>query len=251
MEILRKSVFLTLMAFAASVAFADAKNVCIPFSTLGPDKYLDGTDVKQGEWYALCWSDTGSDLKINADFTPYTGSEIVLSAPLAKVKDGNAYCPTTIFQIDSNDVKTSGTYSFCLLDTRGADGLPYSGTGKPTIINGFLVVDNPAIEASSGLSLSSTGNETDSANYAETEVPVGVGDPKIESFTIRDDEACFKVSNLSGALRYNVISGSELGNLNSLVNPFTGVDGTAEFRISATDAKFFKIVRQPLTEKAE
>jgi hypothetical protein len=41
-------------AIAAGV-FADAANVLVSFSTTS-DRYADGTPVKDGEWYALCWS---------------------------------------------------------------------------------------------------------------------------------------------------------------------------------------------------
>ena len=50
-----KFCFTLATAVFAAGAFADAANVLISFSTTA-DTYADGTPVKDGEWYALCWS---------------------------------------------------------------------------------------------------------------------------------------------------------------------------------------------------
>ena len=57
---------LTMMLGVAGLAvasFAAVDDTLISFSTPGPDKYADGTDVLAGECYALVWSKDGVNPK--------------------------------------------------------------------------------------------------------------------------------------------------------------------------------------------
>ena len=112
------------LAFAATAAFDDA---LLAFSTVGPDKYADGTTVLDGECYALVWTKNGATFGgIAADGTAVAETdEIVLLAPVAK----GGRCPYVLFQIDSAtaDRLADGTYGVYLLDTRVAE----NGMTKP------------------------------------------------------------------------------------------------------------------------
>ncbi len=103
-------------AMAAGAAMAAANDVLITFSTPGPDKYADGSVVKDGERYALCWSQDFANFKIKADGTA-EGGAVVLKAPVAK--DGK--CPTTVFEVDAGlaaEKYKGGEWAVYLLDTR-------------------------------------------------------------------------------------------------------------------------------------
>ena len=122
------------LAFAATAAIDDA---LLAFSTVGPDKYADGTTVLDGECYALVRTLPGATFGgIAADGTAVAETdEIVLLAPLAK--DGR--CPKVLFQIPSD--KSEGTFSVYLLDTRvkAEDGTVapagLKANGKPALVN--------------------------------------------------------------------------------------------------------------------
>ena len=127
------------LAFAATAAIDDA---LLSFSTVGPDKYSDGTTVLDGECYALVWTKNGATFGgIAADGTAVSETdEIVLVAPVAK----GGRCPNVLFQIDSAtaDRLADGTYGVYLLDTRvaAADGTTAprgAVNGKLSLVNGY------------------------------------------------------------------------------------------------------------------
>lgn len=233
-------------AFAAASLFADAGNTLITFSTKG-DVYADGTTVKDGEWYALCWSPDG-------DFNGITGEcetvdpddKIYLMAPLAK----GGRCPTVVFQLDSNVAPEGGVYCVYLLDTRDADGIPAvggAGVKKPSDVRSFIttsgkVYGNAVSVANTGLaSASATGKSTDGAWYAS------VGQPGIKAFRVEGDNVVISVTNMHPLVVYNVFSGATPSTIESapLTVPTSGESGSADFVVSKEKGQFFKVARQP------
>ena len=55
-----KKILATILAAAAIPAMAGQDNLLATFSTQGPDRYADGTVVKDGESYALVWTKAGA-----------------------------------------------------------------------------------------------------------------------------------------------------------------------------------------------
>lgn len=108
------------------VTFAAEDNVCLRFSTQGPDRYLDGNAVVDGEVYALVASKDGEFKGFNANGTVIdSGNDYVaVLAPVAK----NGKCPPTWFQVRKEDPHlpawafSSGKWGIFLLDTRLVDG---------------------------------------------------------------------------------------------------------------------------------
>lgn len=108
------------------VTFAAEDNVCLRFSTQGPDRYLDGNAVVDGEVYALVASKDGEFKGFNANGTVIdSGNDYVaVLAPVAK--DGR--CPPTWFQVRKENKRipswayTEGKWGVFLLDTRLVDG---------------------------------------------------------------------------------------------------------------------------------
>ena len=241
--------FIKSAAFACSVAlatgaFADAGNTLITFSTQA-DKYADGTSVKDGEWYALCWSGDGDFDGITADCKPVAEAEkIFLMAPLAK--DGR--CPTTVFQLDSKVAPTTGKYYVYLLDTRTASGdLAAAVGGKPVAAS----AQNLTVEgtASGDRSITvKTGVATTAANFAETALPADAATPVIEKFDIIGTKAHIQVSGMHPALQYNVKAGATVDKIDQLNDaPMQGdPKGVNNFVVDKDLGNFFKVVRQPL-----
>ena len=135
-----KQILLTATILAGTLAFGAENDTLISFSTPGPDRYADGTAVRDGECYALVWVKDGAEFAgIAADGTavdPET-SAILLSAPVAK--DGR--CPSVVFELDAALAKRyeGGAFSVYLLDTRNAAGQVrgIGANGRAVAVNGY------------------------------------------------------------------------------------------------------------------
>ena len=115
------------VAGLAVASFAAVDDTLISFSTPGPDKYADGSDVLAGECYALVWSADGVFEGIKADGTTVDPADkVVLLAAVAKQGEKGTYCPPLLYQVDAELAATlaNGVYAVYLLDTRvaAADG---------------------------------------------------------------------------------------------------------------------------------
>ena len=242
-----KSVVKYLSTAAAAVlcgaALANQDDAIITFSTTA-DYYADGTAVKDGEFYALCWSADNAFDGITAQGTAVNAAEKVLAKiPLAK--DG--HCPTTVFEVSSDYV--SGGYFFVyLLDTRDASGEPAASSAALATsgVNGSTVVVSAAA-AGNGTIVSKTDVAT-STDYAVTDV-ADVPNPTVEKFTIVGDMAKIEVGNLVPYVKYNVKKGATVDQIETLGGkPLQGEAGGVTFVIDKKDANFFKVVRQPVDQ---
>lgn len=235
------------LAFAATAAIDDA---LLAFSTVGPDKYADGTTVLDGECYALVRTLPGATFGgIAADGTAVAETdEIVLLAPLAK--DGR--CPKVLFQIPSD--KTEGTFSVYLLDTRvqAGDGTVKPAgvaNGKPKLVNGYglateatKVAKATAGGATTAAEKEAAGGETVAAGAA---IPKNVQQPKITSIKIEGDYVKLTVQNLPGYMR--VSSGADVS-ADDTQGAAQATDGATDEVIlyapkSAGASGFFKVIR--------
>ena len=238
------------LAFAATAAFDDA---LLAFSTVGPDKYADGTTVLDGECYALVWTKNGATFGgIAADGTAVAETdEIVLLAPVAK----GGRCPYVLFQIDSAtaDRLADGTYGVYLLDTRvvdkdGATKPAGVKNGKLNLVNGFgLATQATKVgKATGGITTAAeketTGGESIAAGAA---VPKNVQQPKITSIKIEGDYVKLTVQNLPGYMR--VSSGADVS-ADDTQGAAQATDGATDEVIlyapkAATGSGFFKVIR--------
>ena len=235
-------------------AFADAANVLISFSTEA-DYYADGTPVLDGEWYALCWAGDGEFDGLNIDCTPVNPDErVMIVAPLAK----NGSCPYVNFQIDSKKAPEGGSYCVYLLDTRSVDGKKVADATKnaagkrvpATEVNGAVAAKSFTASASLGENKATDGDVADGA-WVASNVVDGV-QPTITAFKVENAKVKITVANMLPGVRYNVFMGDSPSNFTEygLDVPKTVVDDPT-FVLDPGDAKFFKVVRQPLTTPAE
>lgn len=231
-----KNLFMALAVIAAGGAFAAANDTVITFSA-GPAKYADGTQVKEGEWYALCSTTDGAFDGITADGKAVNSEEKVLA--ILKLADKNGACPTTILQIDSALVTANTSFSLLLLDTRGVDGKVAAAT--PTAINSTQAI---LADVTAG---TATGDTT--AAISETALPADFadyGNPSIDSFEVVDGTAYFKVSKLHPALRYTIKKGATVQDVSKSGVDFDAKTAAGVIPVAADDANFFQVVRKPI-----
>lgn len=174
------------------------EDAAIVFSTVGPDKYADGTTVLDGESYALVWTKDGAFEGFSADGKVLDEKDKVLVvSPLAK--DGR--CPKVMFQIPVADAVGYGKFEVFLLDTRvvssaGEVSPRPAADGEAKIVNGYGRV-------SAKIALSEVSSKAEGATVANlnSAAPKDTRQPRIKAMRIDGDEVILTVENMSGYMR--------------------------------------------------
>ena len=239
------------LAFAATAAIDDA---LLAFSTVGPDKYADGTTVLDGECYALVWTKNGATFGgIAADGTPVAETDkIVLLAPVAK--DGR--CPNVLFQIDSAKLDgelKDGTFGVYLLDTRvvGKDGMTKPAGakgGKLSLVNGYGLTTKPTTVGKASAGGATTAEEKSEGGQvvaAGAAAPKDLPQPKITSIKIEGDYVKLTVQNMPGFMR---VSSGTTASADDTQGAAQATDGKTDEVIlyapkAAGASGFFKVIR--------
>lgn len=250
MKKVAKTLFMSLIAAAASSAIAGVGNTLISFST-ERDCYANGAPVLDGEWYALCWSNQdGGFAGLNSDCTPVNADDKVMILA-SRAKDGR--CPLTIFQIDENCAPVDGEYTVYLLDTRtSATTLAGKGAnGGPAKVNSAAIASNFSVSTSGRTAVTVENSEADGITTAngfaiaegvEVATPASIVaiDPNFSETQVE-----IRVADMLPSISYKVVYGSEIGKLDSAK---IATDGRAydsavpvSFYIDKEDAKFFKL----------
>lgn len=261
-----KLCFMLATATFAVGAFADAANVLVTFYSTD-DYYADGSKVIPGEWYALCWSPNKEFGGITYDFKPAVEGDMIFDMmPRAKMyDDGNVGCKYTIFQADSSLVKSGGNYFVYLLDTRDVNGNVASATTNDdgarvpdTSLNGSSVSGSFTATSYTGSRVGKRRKATASkvadgkiGTWGASALPADFKQPRIVDFKLVDNATVqISVADMMPGVKYNVKMGDSPSNMTSyrLESPKTvNVEGeTVPFEVSAENAKFFQIIRQPL-----
>jgi len=233
------------LSFAALAAVDD---VLLMFSTKGPDTYSDGRDVLAGECYALCYVTDASSFKIKADGTATAGGEVLVTAPVAApMEDGKGmHCPNLVYSVSSAKVASlkGGSYAVYLLDTRVPDASSESGYKVAGLANGKAAVVNGAGEVAAGGSIDAEGSMISSYNGSPVEgvvfVESVVDRPTITAINVDGADVVLKVSGLSPAVGYKVLTGAGPAGVSTVVNDFTRSGDT--FTVSKDAGQFFKVV---------
>ena len=219
-------VFCLLSVVLALPLFAGMNNVVIQFSTVGPDKYADGTTVMDGECYALVWTPTGSEFQgIDAEGEAAGDSKVAVKAPIAT----GGKCPNVQFQIDETyaDVNyPGGTWGVYLLDTRkfATEEVTVTVDGKDVKQTKVLLDENGKKRATGvggdvsgygqvvsnvGRSLSPAGSKTGIVQS----IPAGIQPPTIRDFKVVNGMAYLYLKDTSSAVSYGVAAGQAPGTL--------------------------------------
>lgn len=234
---------LSVMIAASALAFgAWATPSFVQFSSVGPDKYADGTTVVDGEIYALV-SVSGEFEGINTDGTTVDeNDEILYAAPLAK----GGHCKTVFFTLkDGQDTSNLAVY---LLDTRvkTADGVTVTGVdenGKLTLVNSYAAVD--AIQSGEVVAKAEGAAQTTAlAIVALSDIPA----PTITGIKVVGAKVEITVANTVPELRYTV-TGGETPSTITKKDLVSGINGSADGITlvvdseEAKDCRFFKVTR--------
>ena len=241
----------------SACAFGSLQDKLARFSTPGPDRYADGSIVRDGECYALVWSPPGTAFAgFNADGTPVSSNDrVVLAGALAQ--DGK--CRDAVFQIPAKEYAAlaGGEWAVCLVDTRNLAGVP-TGTqnGKPVRVNRWGIVScgvniTDAASARPRLAAAAPGGTRSVASAARANnlsaVPPNLAPPQITAIEVADGEVWLGVDGTVPYLDYTIISGETPNNLKP--DYFAEVvegNGRSEIAIGTPESpkrRFFKVKR--------
>ena len=220
-----KNILVTFLVAAASSAALPAaagqNNLLATFSTKGPDRYADGTTVKDGECYALVWTKEGATFAgITVDGQAVGDQDlnrVLCVAPLAK----GGRCPDVVVEVNkvvADGYAGSGTFSLHLLDTRRADGTP---GGVEAGVNGYDAAQEFSLavakkgnaggdDAEGGVSDGVRSVVATNAALAATAsvLPASIPQPRIKSIEVKDGIVRLTVARTSKLVRYGVSSGA-------------------------------------------
>ena len=254
------------IAFGFACAYGSMQDKLARFSTPGPDRYADGSVVRDGECYALVWSPAGTVFSgFNADGTAVSSRDrVVLAGALAL----GGKCRDAIFQIPAKDYEElqGGEWAVCLVDTRTTAGVPAGvQDGKPLRVNRWGIISGGVnitdAGSSTGLRLAaggqaSTGGRASSraANAAATvrannlsAVPPNLLPPQITAIELTDGEVWLAVDGTVPYLSYTIISGENPTDLKTdYFSEVVDGDASSEIAIGTIQSvkrRFFKVKR--------
>ena len=207
-----KKIMFALGVIGLSVAAVAAVNdSLLMFSTQGPDKYSDGTQVLDGECYALCYVTDAGAFAIKADGTAAAGGEVLLTAPVAK--DGR--CPNLLYVVDAAKAEslTGGSYAVYLLDTRTSKAagaaLANGKDGAALVVNGVGKVTEGGTAGTTDTESTDTIAQLPAASATGSAVQVAsvIDNPTITAIKVDGANIKLTVANLSPAANYQVVTG--------------------------------------------
>lgn len=225
-----KKTIAVLFAIASAAAFAGMNDLLVSFSTPGPDKYADGTEVKVGECYSLV-------------YTKADGSQEIVLNYQTKLA---GKCSDVVYMVDEVTAAkyTGGSWGVYLLDTRDFDngGIPagLDANGQPKV--------TPWVKAEVASSVASSGNfgtaKADKAVSAGSYDLADVPQPMVTGIKIVGANVVVTVANTRPFVGYTLVSGSDVTEFSAPAS--TGVNGdlSGDIEIVAPKkdgAQFFKV----------
>ena len=236
-----------LMAVALSVGAAQP--TFVEFSSEGPDKYVDGTDVMVGEVYALVWTKAAEFAGFNADGSLANAADkLVCALPIAKARpEGGTYCPPVVVTLKDPDQYATGNFSVYLLDTRvnvGENEVVAGVTAKGlSRVNKISSVDDTLKVGEAQPIAGAVG----SGKAVASAIPANVPAPRITGIQVLGSKVLVKVADTVPFLNYTITGGKTPSKLDQ-ANLVRGVAGASEeITLVVEDAqenRFFKVTRE-------
>lgn len=249
---MKKLMFWLVMAGAVAT-FGAANDLTIMFSSKGPDRYADGTVVKDGECYALVWTKTGTAFAgFAADGTVVDGvnSAVLLTAPIAR--DGK--CPTVVFELDAAlaEKYVGGSFGVYLLDTRDARGrvMGVGADGRAKAVNGYgaTAETSEAGTVAEAGPMKSVASEGCVRVTAVSAVPADAPRPRIKSIKVEGGYVYVTVANTVPYLQYGLSEGKTPSALtiSSETSPVQGESSGDVILVSPAKggSGFFRVTRR-------
>lgn len=242
---MKKMMFAAAMAVAIG-AFADGDdNVTVLVSTAGPDRYLGGETVMDGECYALVWSPDGVFNGFTADGSPADPNDRVVNVG-AVARNGRC---RAVFEVRASLAKelANGVYAVYVLDTRvtenGATKPRGLEKGKLAVLNGYGEVAE-GVAISTGANVTVVGSTPEGKTVNVTAAPAdGVEQPKVTRIVPEGDKMAIYVKGLSGYMRVQMGSTPELS---GGVTPAVPTDASGEIKLlvpMSGPSGFYKVIR--------
>ena len=243
-----KKILCSAFLISAMSVFAAAPS-WIDFSTTGPDKYADGSQVLDNEVYALVWvakSAAFAGFNAKGELVDDAANKLICRAAVAK----NGSCPFIRYMLDGgNQDLNDGEFRVYLLDTRVKyeDGTAKAGvrndSGAFVAVNGYEKV-NATILKGETVAVDKE-NAASGADALASLLPADVPQPVISSFDYTDGRVLLKVVNTVPYVQYTVEGYMKLGAEGTVVaNGVNGKEGTVNLIVdSPGDFRFFKIIR--------
>lgn len=211
-----KKLIASLAIVASACAFAAPTDTSVLFSSVGPDKYADGTIVVDGECYALVWS-AGEFAGIKADCSCVNPADEILGI-FPAAKDGK--CKLSKYTLTADAFNKGGNISLWLLDTRTYTSNPDGSTAvalakqesdtKVPVVNGAVAVDAAVEVAKAGFGgISAKGPAVAGA----VAIPEGAPTPNVKSIKVGNVYVELEVENTVPYLTYGVAAGETPGEL--------------------------------------
>ena len=242
---MKKTLVAGLVGLLAAASFASKDNVVITFCSQGPDTYADGSNVLDGETYALVWTPAGATFQgFAADGSAVAPSKVVLKAPVAK--DGK--CPFIKYEIDEDYAKKNydgGSWAVYLLDTRTFKDALDAG-GKPQATGAFGKAVNGYGEVVTAKTSVGFVSADGAAAVGAGLMPTDKGEVKITNIELKDGKVFITVSGTVSSAAYAVAEGETPNAIQPTETAAVG--NTAGEMILVRDQKaggaFFKVNRK-------
>ena len=241
MKVMKKILSIMFSVSLFSLYANSLEDSAIVFSTVGPDKYADGSTVLDGELYALVWTNDGVFEGFSADGKALDEKDkILIVAPLAK--DGR--CPKVMFQISRAAAVNYGKFEVFVMDTRvvAASGVVTprgAENGEVKLVNGY-----GRVPAKISLSDGSSKGEGSAVANLNSAAPKDARQPRVKAMRIEGDEVVLTVENLPGYMR--VQSGRDASTSDStgaaLEVPASGDTVTIKAP-KVGDSGFYRVIR--------
>lgn len=243
-------------ALMSAAAFAGADDALITFSTKGPDKYADGTVVKDGENYALVWVKAGAAFGgFTADGKLVDAENNFLLGVFPRAKDGA--CAETFVQIDktfADAYSAAGNFVLYVLDTRTADKTAVAES-KADLEKGVQSYGAVASLEVTGAQITTTTAEAAGEAATASALPAGILPPVIKGAEVKDGMFVVTVEQTVPFIRYNLSGGDtpEAADKAGIAEAPKAGDAkqTIELKYpikAGEDVKFFKVTRDPISK---
>lgn len=232
------------------VAFAAGESVTVSYSSQGPDRYADGSVVRDGECYALVCSKPGTVFGgFNMDGTLANPQSDDVAAVVPSAKDG--HCRPVVFVVpkEYHTAHKDDAWHVYLLDTRRAGGVPAG------LVNGCLARVNCYSRPDATVTIESVSARLQAALVptgglcAETLAASGrTPNPVITGVAVKDGKLEVQVANTVEWVTYDLAGGQKPGDSAEAVAD-QPADGNAAQPIVLTTkadqpAKFVRVVNR-------
>lgn len=243
---MRKLVFAAAMSVVLG-AFADGDdNITVLVSTAGPDRYLGGEVVQDGECYALVWSRDGRFEGFAADGTPVDSNDRIVNVG-AVAKGGRC---RAAFEVRASlaEELAKGVYAVYVLDTRvtenGVTKPRGMANGRLEVLNGYgEVAEGVTIGAGQGGAPADLSAPRGKSVSAAAKPAEGAEQPRVKRIVPEADGMAIYVTGMEGYMRVQM---GDTPELTGGVTPAVRTEASEEVKlvVPKTGASgFYKVIR--------